>query len=99
MNAKIDAINSLVVEDYSCNGGECEYVLVQDLPENRNILLNAGFTSDDLQHPEVKPDPADDRLNIAYLAFTSGADWFYPRDGGFGRETDMRISIEDGDEE
>ncbi len=94
-NAKIDAINSLVVEDDSCSGGECEYVLVLDTPENRKVLLDAGFTEDDLDNQAVKPDPEDDTLEVSYLAFTSGADFYCPGEGGFVQESGMRISAEE----
>lgn len=92
MNTKIKAINSLPFSDWSCSG-ECEYVLVDDTPENRKILMDAGFTEDELNVPEVSYD--DGSLDVAYLAFNSGADFFNPKLRMFGLENDMRIHGEE----
>ncbi|WP_206922975.1 hypothetical protein [Alicyclobacillus suci] len=90
MNAKIEAINNLSFSDWSCSGGECEYVLVDDTPEHRKILVDAGFTEDELNVPEVSYD--DGTLNVAHLAFKSGAEWFNPQLQMFGLEDNMRLS-------
>ncbi|WP_436663573.1 hypothetical protein ACOALA_13615 [Alicyclobacillus acidoterrestris] len=89
MNAKIEAINNLSFSDWSCSGGECEYVLVDDTPENRKILMDAGFTEDELNVPEVSYD--DGSLDVAYLAFNSGAEWFNAKLRMFGLEDNMML--------
>ena len=84
----LTTINDLNFVDWSCSGGECEYVLVEDNPENRQALLDAGFTEQQLSEPEVKIDPGDDVLDVSYLAFNyAGADWFNTKTG-FGTDPD-----------
>lgn len=74
---KIEAINSLEIVDWSCSNGECEYIHVADTPENRQTLLDSGFTEEQLHLREVKSDPDDGVLDVSYLAFNyAGANWF-----------------------
>lgn len=73
MNAKLKAINSLKRVDWSCNGGECEYVLVENSLENCLKLHEVGFTDDDLIRVY---DEASETLDVATLAFENGAKWF-----------------------
>jgi len=44
----VDALNSLIVDDWSASCGELEYVLAENSEENRKILLEAGFTEEQL---------------------------------------------------
>lgn len=44
----LKVLNSMEIFDWSCAGEECEYVLVEDNKENRNMLLKAGLTKEDI---------------------------------------------------
>lgn len=82
MNQMLDAINALKFVDWSCSGGECEFVLVEDTPEIRKALTDAGFTEEQLSLPEVKIDPDDNVLDVSHLAFNyADAHWFNPKLG------------------
>jgi hypothetical protein len=70
---KLEAINSLPLVEYSINSGEVEYVYVENSETNRKILLSAGFTEVELDDKQICND---DTVDIAYLAFNSGATWF-----------------------
>lgn len=43
MRKRIESLNNLTVTEFSCAGGECEYVLVDDTPENELALRLGGF--------------------------------------------------------
>lgn len=90
MNEKLIAINSLSFVDWSCSGGECEYVLIENTPENRNTLLNVGFTGEQLEDENVKIDVDDEVLDVAYIAFSyANADWFNPKYQKFCKEAEL----------
>lgn len=85
---KVAAINSLEVVDYSIAGDECEFVAVADTAENRQALLAAGFTSEELDCEEVR-DGFDGRFDVAYLAFQhAGAGWYSVGQGFSERRVD-----------
>lgn len=42
----LKVLNSLEIEEWSIDYGECEYVLVEDNDENRNILMEVGLTEE-----------------------------------------------------
>lgn len=44
----LKVLNSMEILDWSCTGEECEYVLVENNEENRNMLLKAGLTKEDI---------------------------------------------------
>lgn len=46
---KLEALNSIEIYEFSCCGGECEYVLAEDNPQNRKILRNIGLTDKDIE--------------------------------------------------
>ncbi len=80
---KIDALNSLSITDYSCGGGELEYVLADNNEANRTVLLNAGFTEEQIKEAS---DDTDSDIDLSYLAFNyTKANW-WKVDGGFGIE-------------
>lgn len=81
---KIAAINSLEVVDYSCSGDECEYVFVDDTPEARKALLDAGFTEDQIAEAAGDDDFLVDGIDVAVLAFGyAGATYFVEGRLGF----------------
>ena len=44
----IKALNSIEIEDFSYSGGECDYVLAEITARNIEILLDAGFTTKEI---------------------------------------------------
>lgn len=76
---KIHALNSISVVDWSCSGGECEYILAELTEENIKALTDAGFTT-----AEIDEAMGDDRENIdlSTLAFSyADAAWWNKNDG------------------
>ena len=49
----LKVLNSMEILDWSCAGEECEYVLVEDNEENRNMLLKAGLTKEDIEDADL----------------------------------------------
>lgn len=73
---KIAAINRLKVVDYSISGNECEFVAVADTAENRQALLAAGFTPEQIDSDEVR-EGFRGMFDVAHLAFQiAGAGWY-----------------------
>ena len=80
---KLDLLNTLHgnVVDYSCSGGECEYVLVTLGNEARSALKEIGVTDEWLtENSGMQPD--DDSVDIAAVAFQlCGARWWNRKRG------------------
>lgn len=80
----VDALNSLEVIDYSASGGELEYVTAENSDENRNILLQAGFTERDLDEATCH-DELDD-IDLTHLAVNRAHIYCWTKDDGFIEE-------------
>ena len=84
---KVEALNSLTVKEYSFGLGELEYVLVENSPENKEILLSAGFTEEEITHAN---DGDEMDIDLSTLAFNySVANCWSKQDGFYkcGEET------------
>lgn len=76
---KLQALNALEVEDFSCCGEELEYVIVENNAANIKTLLDAGFTRE-----QVGEAIGCDKtfIDLSYLAFEyAGAIWWNQIDG------------------
>ncbi|HWS31035.1 MAG TPA: hypothetical protein VN512_13095 [Clostridia bacterium] len=76
---KIDALNALNVEDYSCCENECEYVFTETTTENIKVLLDAGFTAE-----QIDEAMEDDKtsIDLSLLAFQyADANWWSQKEG------------------
>lgn len=80
---KIDAINALEVVDWSAAFGELEYVLAANNEENRRILLDGGFTEEEIQESCNEPDI---EFDLSYLAFNYAGAKSWNKDSGFSKE-------------
>ena len=72
---KLDAINSLKVLEDDGDGDVCFYVWVDDTPENRQVLLDAGFTENGLTEVVELFDDGN-TLDVSRLAWPSGATYW-----------------------
>lgn len=61
----IDALNSLEVTEWCGSGGELEYVMAENNEGNRKILLEAGFTKEQLSEAT---DGLDEEIDLVTLA-------------------------------
>jgi len=85
--AMIDALNSLEVIDWSSSCGELEYVVAANTEENRKVLLDAGFTEEQINEAT---DGGETDIDLTMLAmYYADAVWWSPKDG---------FSLEKGDE-
>ena len=89
---KLEALNSLEVTDLSSSCGELEYVIAADTDENQQILRDAGFTQDQINHANDDGTADIDLCILAGYLF-NGFTWckscgFRPEAGGiiFGEE-------------
>jgi hypothetical protein len=72
---KLELLNSLEVVESSCNDGCCEYVLIKDTEENREVLKELGADEDDIKR--MDPFGDGELLDITIFAFEElGAEWF-----------------------
>ena len=81
---KINLLNTLhgKVVDYSCSGGECEYVLVTLDNETQSVFKRIGVTDEWLAE-NVAMQPDDESVDIAAVGFQlCGAQW-WNRNRGF----------------
>ena len=78
MEEKLNALNSLKVVDFSACDDECEYVAVERSDENIKVLLDAGFTAEEMTDAICD----DETIDIAFLAFGyANALWWDYRTG------------------
>jgi len=85
--AMIDALNSLEVVDWSSSCGELEYVVAANTEENRKVLLDAGFTAEQI---DEATDGGETDIDLTLLAmYYTDAVWWSPKDG---------FRIEEGEE-
>lgn len=79
MMTKLQALNALDVEDFSCCGGECEYVLAGITATNIKALLDAGFSAEQIDEAMVDDKTA---IDLAVLAFQhADAGWWSSKNG------------------
>lgn len=83
---KIAALNELEVVDYSCSGGECEYVSAENNEENRNKLIGSGFTKEQIKEAN---DGNDLEIDLAVLAFNYTVANCWHVKGGFSYDTNF----------
>ena len=81
--AKIKAINSLEVIEWSAGLGELEYVLAARTDENLQVLLAAGFADEEIAHATGDGEMDIDLSTLA-LNYTSANCW--DKDKGFYQE-------------
>lgn len=81
---KINALNSLDIVDYSCSGGTCEYVLASVTAENIKILLDVGFTAEQID--ESTGDDGD-FIDLSILAFQHLNAIWWGTETGFTQES------------
>ncbi len=81
---KLDLLNVLDVVDYSCSGGECEFVLVERNAETKAVFDKIGVTDEWLSEEDG------DEIDIASVGFgLCRATWFDQINGfQLKRETD-----------
>ncbi|GIQ61508.1 hypothetical protein PACILC2_00760 [Paenibacillus cisolokensis] len=85
MNKKmVDALNSLTVVDWSASCGELEYVLAANTEENRRVLLESGFTAEQLAEATDGLDEND--IDLAYLAVNYAGVFCWIKTKGFVSE-------------
>lgn len=83
----IDALNSLEVIDWSSSCGELEYVIAANTGENVKVLLDAGFTEEQINEAT---DGGETDIDLTVLAmYYTDAVWWSPEDG---------FSLEKGEE-
>lgn len=70
----LDAINSLDFIKSDADGEICYYVDIEDTFENRNVLLNAGFTEAEIA--AAKEISNEGALDVSQLAWSAGASWW-----------------------
>lgn len=76
---KLQALNSLEIVDSSVSQGECEYVLAEATAKNIEVLLKAGFTSE-----QIDDAIGDDKteIDLSMLAFMhTDAEWWDHQNG------------------
>jgi hypothetical protein len=77
--AMIDALNSLEVIDWSSSCGKLEYVVAANTEENRKVLLDAGFTAEQI---DEATDGGETDIDLTMLAmYYADAVWWSPKDG------------------
>ena len=77
MKEKLTALNSLDVTDYSSDGFEMEYVLVENTEENVKVLMDTGFTREEIESATDESD-----TDLCILAFQyADANWWSPKEG------------------
>lgn len=83
----IDVLNSLEVIDWSSSCGELEYVVAANTEENRKVLLDAGFTAEQI---DEATDGGETDIDLTMLAmYYADAVWWSKKDG---------FSLEKGEE-
>lgn len=88
---KIEALNALEIIDWSAGGGECEYVLAKNNEANFQVLLDAGFTENEIFEA---CDDGQTEIDLSYLAFNFGdADWWHPNSGFMKHETPIDVDL------
>jgi len=80
---KIKALNSLEVTEWSASSGELEYVVVENSRENRKILLEAGFTKEQLSEAT---DGLDEEIDLVTLAVNYANIYCWIKGRGFVEE-------------
>ncbi|HNX99598.1 MAG TPA: hypothetical protein PKN39_02350 [Oscillospiraceae bacterium] len=87
LNGKIIALNSLKVVDFFCSDGECESVLADNTPENAQILLDAGFTQEELA---ASTEYDAKMIDLSLLAFNyTSAEWWQKGVGFTSSQVDI----------
>lgn len=71
---KLELINSMEFIDWSCGGGECEYVLVEDNKKNRETLHEIGLTDKDIENECY---PEEGALEISQIAWKNTSANYY----------------------
>jgi len=69
------------VVDFSCSGGECEYVAVDDNQENRKLLYTINLTDKDIDMYAV-----DDSIDISMIAWEYTDANYWSKKRGFHYE-------------
>ncbi|AMM44997.1 hypothetical protein SP15_197 [Bacillus phage SP-15] len=75
----IELINSMEITESSASGGELEYVLVKDTPENREKLAKIVPDLDEYIKNIGKQDPDDEDIEISVAAFMYGRAHVYSK--------------------
>ena len=76
---KLQALNALKVDDFSCSGIECKYVLTETTAENIKVLLDAGFTAKQIDEA-IEEDKT--TIDLSLLAFQyADASWWSALNG------------------
>ena len=80
---KLQALNSLKVDDFSCSGIECEYVLAETTAENIKVLLDAGFTAKQIDEAMEEDKTT---IDLSLLAFQYADASWWSQSNGFAYE-------------
>lgn len=77
---KLAILNEIDVIEDSCSNGECEYVLIENSDENREVLKELGADEADIENMKVLDNY--DVLDITWFAFNQlDAAWYEPGTG------------------
>lgn len=77
---KIEALNALEVVDWSCSCGELEYVLSLNNEQNHKLLLDAGFTEQEILE---SCDDSKSEIDLSFLAFNFTEANYWTKEGKF----------------
>lgn len=77
---KVEALNALEVIESSFGLGELEYVLAANTPENKEIMLSAGFTAEEIAHAN---DGDESDIDLSTLAFNYSDANCWSKEHGF----------------
>ena len=80
----VGALNSLTVVDWSASCGELEYVLAANTEENRKVLLESGFTAEQLAEATDGLDEND--IDLTCLAVNYAGVFCWTKTMGFVSE-------------
>jgi len=78
---KLLLLNIMEVVDFSCSGGECEYVTADDNQENRKLLHAINLTDKDIDMYTV-----DDTIDISMIAWEHTDANYWSKKRGFHYE-------------
>lgn len=78
---KLNTLNQLQVTDWDCDSDSIVYVLVENIEQNKAIIISIGGTDSDLEEMGE-----DDNLDITTFAIERCKADFYVNGSGFGIE-------------
>jgi hypothetical protein len=100
-NRMIEALNSLVITDWSASCGELEYVQAANTEENRKKLFDAGFTQEMID--EATDGMPDNDIDLTCLAVNHAGVYCWHKSKGFIEEEELAelsgLSTEKGAEQ